>query len=712
MAIFARLRRAKGKQNQKPKSPMSYPRPKVPPDEVHKTPQDLLGIDVMHARRPDLQDALLIRRASSVLVKPGQRYEEKLEGMPPNPASAKSEEERKQLLRARAEWERQRRQLARLRWTTPVYYDKPVELSSILLTWGDKYLDNELFFLVRSVPRSLRKVLAHYEEVKKLGNEAYGRFIDALRNEFLPTQDPSFDYGYMFGRDLIVWGATDAMLDVGLFSKFQGRVPTVYEAGSFQHSVINRLPIAFDELRVDPLKAAAPTVKEELDFLLVNDQRQYFWHGRVLPRFLPAILAIANADIYVHAQVQGLLGDRQLYYTCLIRSSEYPPRNQEESWFRFIDKRLRYLGPWSRVRGDDALWRAFLAFVPGSPPMHMLDPLRKWRSSALPEPEPVDFLDSFAETVDGAKPIKGSSFLGKKIGPGIQEPESYEAKERPSVAVIGQSGTGKTTFAMAVAGLQETPYVMVVQLTTARQEGAMTWARAFGGDVLPINIPDASTVEEHNALITRITAEWQTWWQERFKRMWASGEVVNSLPLVVRPILPNLAYFESVEIFVDEFVKHWERWTVPPDKLETEVQFDYWEKGLPGYGKLAVVVFDDLYGLLSLTRIKPPLNERALQVKKAFESLLVESEDGFRKKYLRPVFTAHADEEFDTIAAGFSQACSLKVRMYIDGHQKAHIIDPGKLEFDEATRTSKPVVIATLDTHFGPGVINVVGRTD
>jgi len=670
----AKTRRGKGK-NEKPQHPGTYPPPKVPPDEVHMTPEEITGLSVSFTRRDDMPYRLLVRRADSALVRPGQKYEEQLEGPPPDPSLGRSEKERKALVSARKSWFRERRRQAKRKWVTPVYYSRPIDITAMLTAWGDKYLDNEIFFLSRWVQTNLAPMLDHHHEVKLLGNRSFKSTIDDLTDMALPAHSRAFDYGIHGGRDLIVWGTSEAMLGTMNLSEFRGRVPTIYEAGSFFQSVVKRTEMRFDEGNPEALKVSVPAIREDIEFLWVGNKRHYYFQGRVLPPYQAAINALP-VDIYTHLQRDATGAWRSFWPTTLLRV--------DEDHVNYVRKSLRYLGDWDAVRGDDSLWHAFRAFWPGSPAMHEMDPLRKHRATTPVEPGPDEFINGFVATVDGAPALNGSSFLGFELvrrSNGKQgDDEEFELVRTGKLVtinradfmhwlLIGKGQRGKTFYGDLFGGAQETPVEWDIFMTTAGREAATRWVVEHGGPPPEdIDKPDLNSAKEQIEAMLEDLQEAIRVEEDNAKLWWETGYPIGVTPNLIRPTKQSTRYHAYWLARIKRRVELWEHWAVPPNVSSApRAGMLDWEKGKPGYrwldtGKLwqplAVLKIQDLGGAQNPTE-SLTLGKITVRVAYEIRDYLTQAPENLHKSRVYLVVTAHSVPEVEDFKPGFASAFPL-----------------------------------------------------
>lgn len=599
------------------------------------------------------------------------------------------------------------------------YHDKPPAIPIETIFVHD-YLE-DFTLLVRSVPKNVQPFFDLIEKARKQGNAAYNKFLDNWQEAVLPYwQYDGYDGGNIYGRDFLIWGLADGMIPSGKepSASLYGKIPSFSQAGCVIHSVLHRLPMRqdkegnLDEHRLNPCLYAAPSLPGFRHRCLVIENRAFaFWKGILEPRFLYNVLNL-EVDIWLHAETfdkPDRPGEFQVYATTVLRTSSEIVNGKTPKIDK-IERQLRKVGNWRRITGAKDIETAYYALIPGSEPPSE-ETCRRWGRHFLQEPP--RFFSALVSRTDKTDSIEGNLYIGRRGGKPIFIDSEYHLI---ATGVVGPMGRGKTTYTAGVLGLQRTPNILLVQLSTARGEGGMTWAKDFGGDILEKELPDVVKVDVapkeelgHEELVKRMAQKQKGWMLEdeleaielvkEMAQTWADTDRPIGLPLVIRPKIESLRYWHFCQVFLHHFSLAWENWAVVEDED-------------PETGEKVVIYKDECIVIIDDFASWPgkeksfTFGDIPVQIGMAAHAEMQSALTTYRKRGMDVIFTSQNETHFEKHIEGFLGSCTMLVKLERDKETKE------RQAFFFLPSQKPPVLFAKVGVELHPAVLKSVSRLE
>ncbi len=578
-------------------------------------------------------------------------------------------------------------------WNAAVYFNRGVpdlaQLTRLL---------PEFTLLFRAVPKDTGtfKEMLRQAQLRKQAIQPYAEFLASVSEWAVPTGSKPF------GRELVLWAPwLNIRRHLDKQRRFaEGHLVSYHESGNFVRATLNRSQYGRNNAdlssmtytgTLQPELIAAPlAIRWRMSDVLLGSKALGFWTGVIatlekdpekqlseLQRQLDELLAL-NVDVLLHLERV----ENRAYVRLVIRAESAVASNGQTNLDSLQD-RLDLIGPgWERLTGN-AVREAHFGFMVGH------QPPPAWKPFLLKKPEKL--LAKLAESVSPKTAHSfGYAMIGKLAKP--EQPFFLNASRYPSTIFEGPSGTGKSTLA-AFYMLQQSADVVFVQLKSADKEGSHKWSKAFGGQVVEIDLPDVNqgegdrtAIDLEQELFRKDSAKAQDFVRKLAEKWRTTGE--SWLPLAIRPKVNSLRYYNWVLAFYEALTQAWALWTVES-------------------GRTIHVVFDDMVSFPSaadsfLGQTGPQLGARArLKMREAVDTV--------RKDRQHIYFTVHSVEELvKDFPAGFVESCSILVRLGNDGHQMADVYDPRR--FGKAE--SEQELLAHLQVHLPAVLVESLGRSD
>lgn len=542
--------------------------------------------------------------------------------------------------------------------------------------------------LFRAVPKNLDPWTNRLKRAKRNSNGLYSDLMSDLEHAFNPYPGRK-----AIGRDMVFWTASRYLVprnEGSQSARNGGRMITYAEVGSLWKSVLERSSMnnLNTEVRTNgPAAYAAPGEIAWLGNTAVADEKNAYryYYGQPDYNQLGTLMAL-NADFLFRVEahkelIAGTHPGRELvqkgkpilvlYTTVLVRlSSKFEGTIKDPRYpdFAALEEELHKRGNWkeaSEMSTKLTLREAWKYFTPGGQ-------YPKWlMRHSMPNPNKVlEFLGSIITTADNAG---GNLAIGRNAQ-GF--PELVNDVDSQMVAVIGPTGSGKTTWTEVMLGLQRTPRVLEIKFAFKPDiDRGMEWFAKYGGlafspgtassiaTPLPQGITlagdkllDADTVENEMKILE---------WTKRDAYMTALQAVSilkNGSPFALFPSADTVWFYEYATWFWRAFVHLW--------KLDKS-----------NNGNVVSVIFDDVTKIVPAQK-SASLGDLPISVGGMLRHEIRGSISTCRSMGFPLSILGHSLEGMmDDFPTGTITECQMALRFYVDGHQFADRGIPSSVEF-------------------------------
>ena len=536
---------------------------------------------------------------------------------------------------------------------------------------------NDFTFLVRAVREDPQAYLNHLEQEKSISNEHRTLFLDEVQEWALPRK-----LRQLSGHDLLIWGPEEQVVPAAHEESLalHGKIVGYRQYGPVLRSVIDGVAMDMSNTPEDPFTGSMDPVWYAAPLNVIWHYRYYelphidksfaFFSG-VFKKPEEISQALELGDLLIRAENVG----RVMYFTAVLRVEV--STNGKAPDFSTPAKILSKLGKWELRTGND-IRTAFLAFIPGSAV------LQEWHRHSISSK--VDqTLQSFTRSLRTTGDRNGNYIVGINNG----QPLLLDYRVRPSILYVGPSKTGKTTKALEEA-LETTKNVVWLPLTAGEFEAAPKVFELFGGKVIPLNLPDAyslnegkngrfrreANIEEQEKLHTedrelaqKIVLELEASWEMK-------GRVVG-LPLTFKIESGDTIRLYS---FYDHFLKAFR---------------DLWKRRYEKTGEWAVVVADN-FSALRLSEDDPILGSIPEATGRNLGILLAWMVSNGRNVGILTRILTHSKDDLDYITTGLFRQFGLVLQFEHNEYSWVKVFQNGEVYADRVEVTLPKSILSLV----------------